>query len=467
MISRLEQLCLDKGLKMTEQRRVIARVLSDSADHPDVEQVYRRATAIDPHISIATVYRTVRLFEEANILARHDFGDGRSRYEEMPSAHHDHLIDLQIGPGDRVPQRGDRKAAADRRRSARLRSGRPSARALCRAAHRQASPIGMTAAATECRVAALSRPRRGAWWRGCSPVPVERCDRRLAFEPAADDRPAGAGPGRVVDIAPARCRFGSPIARPTSRPRRRCAIASSTKTMGARADSKRRARRRDFDGSTQAAIICWCSTSTRRGRGRSVVGTYRLIRREAAARLGGFYSAARIRHRAARRLSPASARTRPFLRRRGLPPAAGDAAALERHRRLCLPLRHRPDVRLREPARHRSRSAGRAAFLSLSPSSRAPGAARARPARALCRDAPAAARGIDPARALAALPPLVKGYLRLGGFVGDGAVIDREFNTTDVCVVVKTDLVSEKYSRHYVRRSKHIENAGPEPRWTS
>jgi Fur family ferric uptake transcriptional regulator len=97
MISRLEQLCLDKGLKMTEQRRVIARVLSDSADHPDVERVYRRATEVDPRISIATVYRTVRLFEEANILARHDFGDGRSRYEEMPSDHHDHLIDLQSG----------------------------------------------------------------------------------------------------------------------------------------------------------------------------------------------------------------------------------------------------------------------------------------------------------------------------------------------------------------------------------
>src|ERR1700761_7049158 len=97
MISRLEQLCLEKGLKMTEQRRVIARVLSDSADHPDVEQVYRRATEIDPHISIATVSRTVRLFEEANIIARHDFGDGRSRYEEMPSDHHDHLIDLQSG----------------------------------------------------------------------------------------------------------------------------------------------------------------------------------------------------------------------------------------------------------------------------------------------------------------------------------------------------------------------------------
>src|SRR5215470_1110605 len=97
MPSRLERLCHDKGLKMTEQRRIIARVLSDSSDHPDVESVHRRAAEIDPRISIATVYRTVRLFEEANILARHDFGDGRSRYEEMPNDHHDHLIDLQSG----------------------------------------------------------------------------------------------------------------------------------------------------------------------------------------------------------------------------------------------------------------------------------------------------------------------------------------------------------------------------------
>jgi Fur family ferric uptake transcriptional regulator len=95
--SRLEQLCAEKGLKMTEQRRIIARVLSESADHPDVEQVYRRATEIDPRISIATVYRTVRLFEEANILARHDFGDGRARYEEAPETHHDHLINVQSG----------------------------------------------------------------------------------------------------------------------------------------------------------------------------------------------------------------------------------------------------------------------------------------------------------------------------------------------------------------------------------
>ena len=97
MPSRLEQLCIDKGLKMTEQRRVIARVLSESADHPDVEAVHQRAAAIDPKISIATVYRTVRLFQEASILERHDFGDGRARYEEAPTEHHDHLIDLQSG----------------------------------------------------------------------------------------------------------------------------------------------------------------------------------------------------------------------------------------------------------------------------------------------------------------------------------------------------------------------------------
>jgi Fur family ferric uptake transcriptional regulator len=97
MVSRIEQRCIDKGMKMTEQRRVIARVLSESADHPDVEQVFRRATVIDTNISIATVYRTVRLFEEANILERHDFGDGRSRYEEVAESHHDHLIDMQSG----------------------------------------------------------------------------------------------------------------------------------------------------------------------------------------------------------------------------------------------------------------------------------------------------------------------------------------------------------------------------------
>ena len=97
MTSKIEKICIERGLKMTEQRRVIAQVLSQATDHPDVELVYQRASARDPRISIATVYRTVKLFEEANILERHDFGDGRSRYEETPDEHHDHLIDVKTG----------------------------------------------------------------------------------------------------------------------------------------------------------------------------------------------------------------------------------------------------------------------------------------------------------------------------------------------------------------------------------
>jgi len=93
----LEALCAERGLRITEQRRVIARVLSESEDHPDVELLHKRASTIDPKISIATVYRTVRLFEDAGILDRHDFGDGRARYEASPEAHHDHLIDLETG----------------------------------------------------------------------------------------------------------------------------------------------------------------------------------------------------------------------------------------------------------------------------------------------------------------------------------------------------------------------------------
>jgi Fur family ferric uptake transcriptional regulator len=93
----IEALCAEKGLRITEQRRVIARVLSEAEDHPDVEVLHSRASAIDKGISIATVYRTVRLFEEAGILERHDFGDGRSRYEAAAEAHHDHLIDVETG----------------------------------------------------------------------------------------------------------------------------------------------------------------------------------------------------------------------------------------------------------------------------------------------------------------------------------------------------------------------------------
>jgi Fur family transcriptional regulator, ferric uptake regulator len=95
--SNLEKLCAEKGMRMTGQRRVIAQVLETSSDHPDVEELHRRAVKIDSNISISTVYRTVHLFEENHIIERHAFRDGRARYEAMPLTHHDHLIDLKSG----------------------------------------------------------------------------------------------------------------------------------------------------------------------------------------------------------------------------------------------------------------------------------------------------------------------------------------------------------------------------------
>lgn len=93
----LEELCAERGMRMTGQRRVIAGVLQDADDHPDVEELYRRASAVDPHISISTVYRTVKLFEDLGIIEKHEFRDGRARYEPLPEEHHDHLIDVKSG----------------------------------------------------------------------------------------------------------------------------------------------------------------------------------------------------------------------------------------------------------------------------------------------------------------------------------------------------------------------------------
>ena len=93
----IEEACVASGMRMTEQRRVIARVLADSVDHPDVEELYRRCVAVDDKISISTVYRTVKLFEDAGIIERHDFREGRARFEPSPESHHDHLINLRNG----------------------------------------------------------------------------------------------------------------------------------------------------------------------------------------------------------------------------------------------------------------------------------------------------------------------------------------------------------------------------------
>jgi Fur family ferric uptake transcriptional regulator len=97
MSETIEQKCLSKGVKLTEQRKIIAKIMSDSQDHPDVDELYNRASKIDSKISIATVYRTVKLFEEAGIIAKHDFKGGKARYEELNEGHHDHLIDIKTG----------------------------------------------------------------------------------------------------------------------------------------------------------------------------------------------------------------------------------------------------------------------------------------------------------------------------------------------------------------------------------
>ena len=97
MSETIEQKCLSKGVKLTEQRKIIAKIMSDSQDHPDVDELYNRASKIDSRISIATVYRTVKLFEEAGIVAKHDFKGGKARYEELNEGHHDHLIDIKTG----------------------------------------------------------------------------------------------------------------------------------------------------------------------------------------------------------------------------------------------------------------------------------------------------------------------------------------------------------------------------------
>ena len=93
----IEQKCLDKGVKLTDQRKIIAKVMSESSDHPDVDELYKRASKIDSRISIATVYRTVKLFEESGILAKHEFKGGKARYEKLNESHHDHLIDIKTG----------------------------------------------------------------------------------------------------------------------------------------------------------------------------------------------------------------------------------------------------------------------------------------------------------------------------------------------------------------------------------
>ena len=134
--SGIEARCAATGMRMTEQRRVIARVLAEAADHPDVEELYRRCVAVDDKISISTVYRTVKLFEDAGIIERHDFREGRARYEQMRDSHHDHLINLRDGKVIEFTSEEIKTAGRDRPQ-ARLQAGRSPARTLLRSAGRR------------------------------------------------------------------------------------------------------------------------------------------------------------------------------------------------------------------------------------------------------------------------------------------------------------------------------------------
>ncbi len=129
----IEAVCAAKGMRMTEQRRVIARVLAAAEDHPDVEELYRRCAELDNRISISTVYRTVKLFEDSGIIERHEFRDGRARYEQIPENHHDHLIDLRTGKV--MEFRSENPAAG-------LSPCRSPSGALCSAARRQGGALG-------------------------------------------------------------------------------------------------------------------------------------------------------------------------------------------------------------------------------------------------------------------------------------------------------------------------------------
>ncbi len=229
-------------------------------------------------------------------------------------------------------------------------------------------------------------------------------------------------------------------------------------SLGARPQIETARRRRDFDRFDQGCDHLLVLDHGRGSGPQSVVGTYRLIRREAALRLGGFYSAAEYD------IGPLVAYPREILE---LGRSCVDAAYRQRPAMQLLwsgiaayVFYH--DIALMFgcaslPGTDPEALATPLSYLYHRHLAPPPLRARALAHRyvEMCRRAPAA---IDPARALVALPPLIKGYLRLGGFVGDGAVIDREFNTIDVCIIVKTDLVSAKYSRHYVRRAKDIKN---------
>jgi putative hemolysin len=278
---------------------------------------------------------------------------------------------------------------------------------------------------------------------------------------------AGRGPDRIADISsgPLQVRLAECEADIDAAQALRYRIFYES--LGARAEIETARRRRDFDRFDEGCDHLLVLDHSRGCGPEIVVGTYRLIRREAAARLGGFYSAAEYD------ITPLVAYPGEILE---LGRSCVDAAYRQRPAMQLLwsgiaAYVFHYDIALMFGCASLPGTDPDALATPLSylyHHHLAPPALRARALAhryvEMCR-LPAGA--IDPVRALVGLPPLIKGYLRLGGFVGDGAVIDREFNTIDVCIVVKTDLVSEKYSRHYVRRAKDIKDAWARDTWAS
>ena len=291
----------------------------------------------------------------------------------------------------------------------------------------------------------------------------------IAFEPSnlPIEPAAGRGPDRIADISagPLEVRLAESEADIDAVQALRYRVFYES--LGARAELERARRRRDFDRFDEGCDHLLVLDHSRGSGPEIVVGTYRLIRREAAARLGGFYSAAEYDIsplvaypgqilELGRSCVDAAYRQRPAMQLLW----AGIAAYVFHYNIAlmfgCASLPGTDPDALATPLSYLH-------HRHLAPPALRPRALAHRYVD-MCR---LPANAIDPVRALAGLPPLIKGYLRLGGFVGDGAVIDREFNTIDVCIVVKTDLVSKKYSRHYVRRAKDIKDIWARDPWAS
>ena len=335
MESRIERLCIERGLKMTGQRRVVARVLSEAGDHPDVEELYRRASALDQHISIATVYRTVRLFEEQGILERRDFGGGRARYEPTEDGPHYHLIDVETGKVIEFQDPDHERLMHDDRRTPWLRCGVP-------------APGTVWTAPRDC-TPPLPRPdpEIGDTVQGSGMMTEE-----LAGFPAV----RRTGPFAEIRSGDLGVRIAAGSAEIDAVQALRYRVFYQE--LGARADAATSAARRDRDiYDTVADHLLVVDHSLGEGRRRRR-GHLSADPARSCATDRAFLLLGRIRHRADRSDTGSYPGTGPILRRRRLSQPSGHATAVARYRGLCVSEQDRTDVWLCQPAGHRTRRVG-------------------------------------------------------------------------------------------------------------